>query len=136
MLTLVPISGHRQPVRQPRKWWLSGLLRGLMAIMLASSVSGTARAATELVENAVHLLRAGHSARAAEHPEGGDTTEDREHDCTGATHTCSCCPTQPGLMAPVRQAGPVAAKACMQLPSHDGRASEGVPRRIDRPPRG
>ena len=44
----------------------------------------------EFLENAVHLVREGHTAHAAPDGDHHDPTGP-EHRCTGAVHLCSCC---------------------------------------------
>jgi hypothetical protein len=110
------------------------LLRVLLALLMAMSLSGLSHAAEEVAESAVHLADTGHSAHAELHPEG-EATQDTEHFCFGAVHHCGCCST--AVAAPIGSSQILvgAARKLRGPPTADDYIADGVPRRIDRPPR-
>jgi len=85
---------------------------------------------SELVDDALHLVRTGHTEHAAGHHDG----EDAEHGCTGTFHTCSC--HQSATFLPGPGAPELAESSAVDRgsPSHEGGAADGVRRGLLRPP--
>lgn len=114
------------------------MLRALVALLMAMSLSGLSHAAEEAVESAVHVADTGHDAHAEHRPEDQrDSCPDPCPDqcCPSTVHNCGCCPT---AVAATDGSSLFAARAAEPV----GRAAvddvvvlDGIRKRIDRPPR-
>ncbi len=105
-------------------------LQPIAAVLVFLMTPGLA----ELVDDAVHLLRTGHTEHAAAHDDHGDASG--EHGCTGTFHTCPChhSPT----FAPAADLPDVVGSTAAVHPVawREGRPADGVRFELLRPPIG
>lgn len=88
---------------------------------------------TEVIENLVHLVEAGHTAHAVDtddhHADAGD-----EHGCTGSYHLCSCCTSLPACAAVASVTPRLGSATPSHAPDHPDQIGSGFVREIERPP--
>ncbi len=103
----------------------------LIGVLLWSLLPGLG----EVVENSIHFLRHGHLAHDPASPGESHAPVDPEHGCGATFRLCSCCCAQPSEQ-PAREQSPSTGPLVESLPpSEVPQPSQGVIRRLDRPPR-
>lgn len=106
---------------------LSQLVAALLVFLLTPGLA-------EMVDDAVHLVRTGHTEHSATH--AGSHGTDAEHGCTGTFHTCSCHQTPSFLEPPAAPALAEGGTATRPVAWRHAGPAEGVRAELSRPPAG